>query len=85
MKNLPALAPTVDVSRQFANVCHDAASAEKYARKLREFYMANMDAPIRKADLKLAARLSTLIFELTCAASRTNTRINRLAKQEVSK
>lgn len=77
MKQLPA--PATSSNSLLSNIRHDAACAEKYSRELREFYMAFMDAPIRKADFKTAARLQTLINEICCAAHRTSTRLERLA------
>lgn len=72
MRNLPI---TIDhepkTEKRYVNTMNDservayyADTAKLYAGQIRELYHYLLDAPLRRADVATAARMSTLITEL---------------------
>ncbi|MBK5072202.1 hypothetical protein I2492_04125 [Budviciaceae bacterium CWB-B4] len=59
-------------------ITHYAETANMYAGQIRELYHELLHAPLRRADLATAARMSTLITELNIMTGLVKNRIGKI-------
>ncbi|MCD1125345.1 hypothetical protein LPW36_04780 [Jinshanibacter sp. LJY008] len=87
MRNLPiiidqAISTTekrcISDMRESEKVTYYAETANKYAIQLRELYHELLHAPLRRADLATAGRMSGLITELNTMTSLVKNRIEKI-------